>query len=511
MPDIPEAVLEFLQHILIENRSPAYLQISLDGRLLFAAGELGRYGLSAAENGKPAAHEVPLLEGLLPLQGSEVHLPCVQTPSGRFADILLLGGTQEQWVVFIDSEAQYDRQLLLQQRTNELNLLRQQHEKLLGRLSAAGAGLDLSLLCAKLDTIVLELSADGSVIAPGGVAGWFRQLYAEFKSGQTVAGLGERFPFLDNFMFDAEDFWDSNRDGRLKSGPWTEVDSSGEEIHLEASAICLGGRRLLLIERLGRQYDESRSLLQTVRESRLEEQRRAKEAQKKEILLHCIVHDLAGPLTGIKGCLLLLQSENLSPRGKELLEAGLRQTVRQEKWIRNILEVFAAELASIEAFTRDPAHAPDAAVCSREVVQALLPAAAAEKIILRLSPSVDPGVDWKVAGEKNRLERVLFNLIENALRHTAPGTTVTVNLERGGDLITVMVDDEGPGVPPEAAANMFQKFSQGEGHAGKVGLGLYFCRITVERWGGEIGCYSLPERGARFWFRLPAVVVYSGT
>ncbi len=504
---IPDAVLRFLQHFLIEARSPACLQVSRDGCLLSATGELERYGLSAVEDGKTAAREIPLLEGLLPLQDREILLPCVQTPSGCYADIFLIGGTHADWVVLLESEAQYDRQLLLQQKTNELNLLRQQHKKLLGRLSAAGAGLDTGLLCTKLDAVALELPGDGSAVALGGAAGWFKQLYPQFASGQTVAGLGERFPFLDNFMFDAEDFWDSNRDGRLKSGPWTEVDSSGEEIHLEASAICLGGRRLLLIERLGRQYAESQSLLQTLRETRLEEHKRATESQKKEILLHCIIHDLAGPLTGIKGCLSLLQCENLSPKGKELLEAGLRQTVRQEKWIRTILEVFAAEVASIEAFTRDPAQAPDAAVCSREVVQALLPAATAEKIRLRLSPSLDPGVDWKVAGEKNRLERVLFNLIENALRHTAPGTTVTVRLERDGGQITLMVDDEGPGVPPQAAASLFQKFSQSEGKTGKVGLGLYFCRITVERWGGEIGCYSLPERGARFWFRLPAVVV----
>jgi hypothetical protein len=291
----------------------------------------------------------------------------------------------------------------------------------------------------------------------------------------------------------------------LKSGPWAEATLSGEDLHLEASAICLGSRRILLIERLGSRYTENQSLLQKAREISLEEQRHIKETQKKEILLHCIVHDLAGPLASIKGCLSLLKSENLSPKGRELLQAGLGQAVKQEKWIRTILEVFAAEVASIEAFTRDPAHVPDAAVCSREVVQALTPAAAADKLQLQLSPAVDLTRSWKVVGEKTRLERVLFNLIENALRHTAPASTVTVGLERDGDRITIMVDDQGPGIPREVAANLFQKLSQGENRTGKAGLGLYFCRITVERWGGEIGCCSLPEGGARFWFRLPAI------
>jgi hypothetical protein len=47
------------------------------------------------------------------------------------------------------------------------------------------------------------------------------------------------------------------------------------------------------------------------------------------------------------------------------------------------------------------------------------------------------------------------------------------------------------------------KFSQGKDKSGKAGLGLYFCKITLERWGGSIGYLPRPEGGSRFWFRLP--------
>ena len=101
-----------------------------------------------------------------------------------------------------------------------------------------------------------------------------------------------------------------------------------------------------------------------------------------------------------------------------------------------------------------------------------------------------------------RLDRVLSNLLGNALRFTPAGSTVRLGLRRDGATVTFTVDDQGPGVPEEMQARLFQKFSQGKTKAGSAGLGLYFCRITVERWGGSIGYTTREDGGARFWFSL---------
>jgi CheY-like chemotaxis protein len=95
-------------------------------------------------------------------------------------------------------------------------------------------------------------------------------------------------------------------------------------------------------------------------------------------------------------------------------------------------------------------------------------------------------------------------LLENALRYTPAGGRVTVGVENEGDFLKAFVDDEGPGLPQDLRPEqIFGLFMKGKQSGGKAGLGLYFCRITVERWGGRIGCVTLPEKGARFWFRLP--------
>jgi signal transduction histidine kinase len=252
------------------------------------------------------------------------------------------------------------------------------------------------------------------------------------------------------------------------------------------------------------QERQQRLMQQKGNELSLNYQRLIKEIQKKEILLHCIVHDLAGPLLGIKGGYELLANENLSASGRKFLEIGLRQADKQEKLIKQILQAFAAEVESLDSFTIDPAQAPDAASSIKEVVEALQPAFALHHVKLQIAPALNPAQNWKVVGEKSRLERVISNLTENALRHSPPDSTVTVGCyaDENGQVL-IAIDDEGPGVPPEVAATLFQKFAQGKKGKGKVGLGLYFCRITVEHWGGIIGHSPGAEKGSRFWFRLP--------
>lgn len=251
------------------------------------------------------------------------------------------------------------------------------------------------------------------------------------------------------------------------------------------------------------QEQQQRMMQQKGNELSLNYQRLVKEIQKKEILLHCIVHDLAGPLMGIKGGFELLANEPISESGRKFLQIGLRQAGKQEMLIREILQAFSAEIASLDTFHADPESAPDAAKSAAEVIEGMSSAFALNQVHLRLDPTMDRTKDWKVVGEKSRLDRIISNLVENALRHSPANSTVTIGFYDDGDQVLIAIDDEGPGIPPEIAPTLFQKFAQGKKGRGKIGLGLYFCRITVEHWGGEIGHESREQGGTRFWFRLP--------
>jgi signal transduction histidine kinase len=111
-------------------------------------------------------------------------------------------------------------------------------------------------------------------------------------------------------------------------------------------------------------------------------------------------------------------------------------------------------------------------------------------------------------GDRDRIEQVLVNLIDNAIKYSPGGGAVTVSAARGNGTVRVSVTDEGLGVPAAEQARIFEKFYRVDPlltHApGGSGLGLYISRELVQRMGGRIDVTSTPGEGSTFAFELPA-------
>jgi len=333
---------------------------------------------------------------------------------------------------------------------------------------------------------------------------WLAELWEVSPIEGEQIFIADKSPFLESFLYEANAFWNSTGKGLCQSDTWIEKSPSGKEIPLQALALILDGKPILALHSPEPQFRERLQLLQTARNSLLEHEKLQREIQKKEILLHCIIHDLSQPLSVMSAALDCLDDEPISVRGKELLALGRRASDQQSSMIRDVLHVFSADLkATLEA--EDKAQASqDLLLCAQSVLRAFTPVYAAKNIRLALNERIDKQADWHVRGEATRMGRIFSNLLENALRYAPSGSTVTIGLEPDGDFIKASVQDEGPGLPTELdPAQIFALFSKGKEGGGKAGLGLYFCRLTVERWGGSIGCVSLPVKGCRFWFRLP--------
>jgi signal transduction histidine kinase/DNA-binding response OmpR family regulator len=316
--------------------------------------------------------------------------------------------------------------------------------------------------------------------------------------------LTHRMTFLESFLPDAEQSWSSEAHARAESGAWIETVDGGRELALEASAFRLAGRRILLIQNSQNRFAGNSALLQTARDAALGHERLLREIQKKEILLHCVIHDLSQPLSAMRGSFSLLAAENLPAKLQELIEIGQRQSRNQEELIRGILQAFSAELTAQDATAHDPANAPDLGKCAQQIVADYSAAFAAKGARIEVDSKVDLSDSWRVAGDEPRLRRIYTNLVENALRYSLAGSTVTLGVIDEGKFVRAFVDDQGPGLPTgDGAPRLFSLFAKGKEGGGKAGLGLYFCKITVERWGGTIGAENRPDRGTRFWFRLP--------
>jgi signal transduction histidine kinase/DNA-binding NarL/FixJ family response regulator len=352
--------------------------------------------------------------------------------------------------------------------------------------------------------VLFEHLSDGDFLVIGEWPPWCANIWGAQPSGDLLIGLADKSPFLENFLVDAEEFWRASSPGSVNSGNWIERDVDGKEIPLEASARSLDGKPILLVHNLSETFGQQQKWFQTARNSLLEHERLLKEIQKKEILLHCIVHDLTQPLSAMNGVFHLLEGENLPGALRKYVKAGERESQRQELMIRGILEAFSGDLAAQQDRESGTYEAPDLLACAKQAIGEFSPAFRERQIRLALGPHAADSGGWRVAGDALRIDRIFGNLLENAMRYAPKETSVTIGLQDHDGFVFAFVDDEGPGLPPDQRSDqLFALFSKGKTHAGKAGLGLYFCKITVERWGGAIGAETREGGGSRFWFRVP--------
>jgi signal transduction histidine kinase len=135
-------------------------------------------------------------------------------------------------------------------------------------------------------------------------------------------------------------------------------------------------------------------------------------------------------------------------------------------------------------------------------VRLLEPEAAARRV--GLETHVDGEAAAPIAPDK--IERVLYNLLTNAVRHTPSDGSVAVHVERRDSEVLVRVEDTGEGLPPEAPARMFERFWRADPArtGGGTGLGLAIAQGLVEAHGGRIWAENRPEGGASVSFTIPA-------
>ena len=328
---------------------------------------------------------------------------------------------------------------------------------------------------------------------------------ARRPAGQDAFRLGDNSPFLENFLSDAEEFWNSNSEGSLNSGNWIEKDPKGNATPLEASAYSLDGKRILLLKNLSDTFAQQQAWFQTARDSLLAHEKLHKEIQKKEILLHCIVHDLTQPLSAMTGVFHLLEREALPSGLKKYVKDGERESQRQELMIRGILDAFSSDLAAQQSNDISCPAAPRICLPAPNKRSKNFPphftSAVSDfaLIITRTHPLT--GTSW--ATQRGLIASSAICWKMRCVTHPRipqSRSDLKYKMDSYWRSWTIKARDC---LRARLADQLFALFSKGKEHAGKAGLGLYFCKITVERWGGAIGAETRDPGGSRFWFRLP--------
>jgi len=208
-------------------------------------------------------------------------------------------------------------------------------------------------------------------------------------------------------------------------------------------------------------------------------------------------HQLRTPLTGLR---LRLEAAALKSRDPEV-ERELAAAEHETERLARLL----SELLTLAGGGERPAARP---LDVSELVHAARarwegPAGRSDHDLL-----VEPGEPAVVAASAEDLAAILDNLTENALNYSPPGSTVTLSWTSDGETVRLALLDEGPGLEPDEAERVFQRFYRGSasrGRASGTGLGLAVVEALAARWGGEVTLSNRPEGGARAEVALAAV------
>ena len=218
-------------------------------------------------------------------------------------------------------------------------------------------------------------------------------------------------------------------------------------------------------------------------------------------LVHMVIHDMRSPLGVLMGRLDLLRrrlGSAISPDVATQLRGAAEAAAGLNHMVDDLLDVSRLEEGKLPL----DRTTCDLAQIAQGVATDLLALDSQRRIEVEAPGSVPVPCDASI------VRRILENLVSNGVKHTPAGSRLTIAIASGRDRVRVSVQDEGPGVPPEARVRIFEKFGTLEARKDRTyhsaGLGLAFCKLAVEAHGGSIGVEGPAEGGSRFWFELPA-------
>ena len=274
--------------------------------------------------------------------------------------------------------------------------------------------------------------------------------------------------------------------------------STGETLSYEASLHTQGGREIPVQVYVREAPIDGRSHLQWILRDITE---RKNLDNLRNDLVSMIYHDLRSPLANIVSSLDILESltpPEADPGQKSLLDIAIRSTERIQRLTNSLLDMRRLEAG--QPIGNRQATSPTHLI--NEAVETVIPILENKNQEISMSISANLPEIWVDA---DMIQRVLTNLLENAVKFSPPGSKIYIGAHSGEKHVLTWVQDTGPGIPLSEHARIFDKFTRLHGKGGPkgLGLGLAYCRLAVESHGGRIWIEDGPVTGACFKFTLP--------
>ncbi len=326
---------------------------------------------------------------------------------------------------------------------------------------------------------VLVADASGTVVLLNPAAGRLLSVSPDVVVGRQLADV---LPLVD----------EQGRDWWACTDPFTGLDSRTRQP--ERRLQLRTGRELLVTAAFVRDDDRRlQRLVVSLRDDRARERLERSRAD----LVSTVAHELRSPLTSVKGftATLLARWDRFSDEQKKLMLTTVNADAdRVTRLLTDLLDVSRIDAGRLEMrrqvvdLGRAVRRAVAGAVASGEPEDRF-------RVLLR-------GQLPETWADPDKIDQVVGNLVENALRHGAG--TITITVEPAGAGSQILVEDEGEGVPEQAAKRVFTRFWRGSDRRGGTGLGLYIVKGLVEAHAGTVQVGRAAGGGARFRVVLPA-------
>ncbi|MEJ2746818.1 MAG: HAMP domain-containing sensor histidine kinase [Anaerolineae bacterium] len=243
--------------------------------------------------------------------------------------------------------------------------------------------------------------------------------------------------------------------------------------------------------------------LVTLRTQDLEETNRELEqvSKDKDAFLAVLTHDMRTPLTSIKGYSSILRDRELGREQQvQIAKIILRSEENLLEIVNNILDIEKLQSGTPILLERSSF---DLALLVRTTAESIASLAMEKNITLHQEDVPQPVI---ITADEKKIERILLNLISNAIKYTPEGGTVNIETGMKGRYAIVSVKDNGYGIPEDELPHIFERFRRVKGHQSKAvgtGLGLAIVKSLIEAHEGEITATSEVNAGSTFTIKLP--------
>jgi signal transduction histidine kinase len=267
---------------------------------------------------------------------------------------------------------------------------------------------------------------------------------------------------------------------------------------LDTVLVTAGGAEIYVEGVVSKRSDAGRPLIlgifRDVRERKLIE-------RMKDEFISTVSHELRTPLTSMLGSLGLVRSQRLADqpeRVADLLQIAQRNGERLLRLINDLLDLQKLSAGEL----RLDLTAVDVDSLIDETLVGIRGMADLTRVSLR---RLGRATGARVSTDRDRLGQVLYNLLSNAIKFSPPGEAVSVWTTAANGEVTISVVDNGPGIPEEFKARLFEKFAQASpgGQSAGTGLGLAISKRLVEKLGGTIAIHSSEGSGTTVSLSLP--------